>query len=281
MPVAVVSAPFDWTPALTVWAGSALLMAMLWVVAWRQQNANVVDFGWALTLFGAVVGYAVAGDGSVPQRVLIGVCAGVWAGRLTWHLLVDRVVGAPEDGRYRFLRQHFGERADLHFVWFFQAQALLAALLSLPFLVVASDPATAIAPSQWAGVVLFGIGWTIEAVADRQLARWRGDPGHRGRTCRAGLWRFSRHPNYFGEWLMWCAFALLAWPAPGGAWALIAPVVMYVLITRVTGIPYTEAQSLRSRGDDYRRYQREVSAFFPWFTKPSGDAQAVGGRSSG
>ena len=252
----------DWTLPLWVWGLSALGMAALWVVSWRQQSANWVDLGWAASLFGAVIAYALLCDGSAAQRALIGICAGTWAGRLTWHLLYDRVIHEKsEDGRYRYLREHWGKSADLQFVWFFQAQALLAAVLSLPFLLVASNPSDGIAPVQWAGVALFGFGWAVEAIADRQLARWRRDPRNRGRTCRAGLWRYSRHPNYFGEWLMWCAFALLALH---GLWALSAPVVMYLFVTKWTGIPYTEAQSVRSRGDDYRAYQRETSAFFPW-----------------
>jgi len=101
-------------------------------------------------------------------------------------------------------------------------------------------------------------------VADAQLGAWRRDPAHRGRTCRAGLWSWSRHPNYFFELVIWAAFALGATAAPGGALAWTAPALLALLIVRVTGIPPTEAQALRSRGDDYRAYQREVSVLVPW-----------------
>jgi steroid 5-alpha reductase family enzyme len=103
-----------------------------------------------------------------------------------------------------------------------------------------------------------------ESLADRQLARFRADPGSRGKTCRVGLWAWSRHPNYFFEWLHWFSYVLLA-VGSGLAWlAWLGPVLMFAFLYRVSGIPWTEAQSLRSRGEDYARYQREVSAFFPW-----------------
>jgi steroid 5-alpha reductase family enzyme len=270
------TAAFDWSPFFWGWAASAFLLGLLYLRARATRNANWVDVGWAASLFVLALGFAATGSGSPAQRLLIGLVAGVWAGRLTLHLLLDRTLGEPEDGRYVHLRAHFGARADLHFAWFFQAQALLAALLALPFLLVANHPAPAIAPLQWLGVGLFVVAKTGEAVADRQLARWRRDPAHRGRTCREGLWRYSRHPNYFCEWLIWVAFALLATPAPHGAFAWLAPASMFLLVTRWTGIPFTEMQALRSRGEDYRRYQQTTNAFFPWFPREDPAAATPG-----
>ena len=114
-----------------------------------------------------------------------------------------------------------------------------------------------------------------ETVADRQLANWRKDPNNKGRTCRSGLWRYSRHPNYFCEWLMWCAYAALAWPGPLGPVALGAPALLLFLVLKVTGIPPTEARALASRGADYRRYQRTTSAFVPWPPRPDPGAGAT------
>ena len=107
----------------------------------------------------------------------------------------------------------------------------------------------------------------------------RRSPDSKGRTCREGLWRYSRHPNYFFEWLVWCAFFAIALPAPGGVWTLAAPLLMLFLVTRVTGIPYTEAQALRSRGADYAAYQATTSAFFPWFPREAAAAGAGGEES--
>jgi steroid 5-alpha reductase family enzyme len=106
-----------------------------------------------------------------------------------------------------------------------------------------------------------------ESTADRQLARFKATPGSNGLTCRDGLWRYSRHPNYFFEWLIWVAYALFALSAPWGPLALASPALMLFLLFRVTGIPATEAQAVRTRGDDYRRYQATTSVFVPWFPK--------------
>lgn len=265
---------------LQAWIASAALMAVLWLLAVRHRDAGLVDVGWAASLCGMALFYAVAGDGSVEQRVLAGAVGGVWAGRLAWHLLTDRVIGKPEDGRYQALREHWGDRANLHFAWFFQAQALLAAGLSLPFLVIAHCELETLATVQVVGLVVFVGAKAGEALADRQLARWRADPDNRGKTCRDGLWRYSRHPNYFFEWLIWWGFALLAWPAPYGPWMWFGPVVMYVFVTKLTGIPYTEAQSIRSRGDDYRRYQQTTNAFFPWFPREAPAAERAASSES-
>jgi protein-S-isoprenylcysteine O-methyltransferase Ste14 len=109
-----------------------------------------------------------------------------------------------------------------------------------------------------------------EALADHQLHAHRRDPAQHGRTCRRGLWAWSRHPNYFFEWLTWCGIALVAAPAAGW-WAALQPVAMFVLVRFVSGVPYTELQALKSRGDDYRRYQQETNAFVPWWPR-RGDA---------
>ena len=257
----------QWTTLLQGWGASVLVLQALWFVQRRHKDAGLADVGWAGSLAALAIWYAVVGEGSGAQRLLAGIVGGLWGGRLALHLLFDRCLGKPEDGRYAYLREHWGERADVQFLWFFQLQALVAALLSVPFLLMAGNPAEALLPVQWFGLALFVLAKGGEVVADRQLARFRARPDSRGRTCREGLWRYSRHPNYFFEWLVWCTFAALAWPAPGGPWALAMPVLMYVLITKVSGIPYTEAQALRSRGEDYRRYQRTTSPLIPWFPR--------------
>ena len=121
----------------------------------------------------------------------------------------------------------------------------------------------------WLGVITWIVAVCGEAVADRQLARFRAAPGHRGLVCQTGLWRFSRHPNYFFEWLHWFAYVFLAIGSPLAIWAWSGPLVMYVFLRYLSGIPFTEAQALRTRGESYRRYQRTTPMFFPWFPKES------------
>ena len=253
---------------LAGWAVAALLMLLAWAVQLRTRDAGVVDFTWAAGLGLLALGYALSADGDALRRTLVAVLAGGWSFRLAAHILFDRVIGQPEDGRYQRLRAHWREHTQLKFFGFFQAQALLTAVFAAPFLVVALTPDRSPPPAILAAVAIWLLAVGGETLADRQLAAWRADPANRGRTCRAGLWRYSRHPNYFFEWLHWFAYVVLATGSPLFAWSWIGPVVMLVSLNWLTGIPFVEAQSLRSRGDDYRDYQRTTSRFIPWMPKP-------------
>lgn len=251
------------TPLVAAFALAAALQFALWLVMLRTRNAGIVDAGWATSLGLMAVGYALVYDGDPWRRLLLAVIAGGWGSRLAWHLWTDRVIGHAEEGRYVRLREHWGTRADLHFLWFFLAQALLAVLLSVPFAYAASAR-SGLGVLDGAALALWIAGIVGESVADRQLARFKRDRANRGTTCRVGLWRWSRHPNYFFEWVVWCSFAVLGLSASGGVVGWIAPLLIYVFVNHLTGIPPTEAQALRSRGEDYRRYQRTTSPFFPW-----------------
>lgn len=250
-------------PLLVALGAAALLQLALYLVMLRTRNAGIVDAGWAASLGLMAVGYALAYDGDPWRRGLLAVIAGSWGLRLAWHLWTDRVWGQPEEGRYVRLREHWGARASLHFLWFFLAQAVLAVVLSVPFAYAASA-SSGLGLLDGLAFGLWIVGIAGESIADRQLAAFKRNPAHRGKTCRVGLWRYSRHPNYFFEWVLWCAFAVLGLSADGGELGLVAPLLIYVFINHLTGIPPTEAQALRSRGDDYRRYQRTTSPFFPW-----------------
>ena len=174
----------------------------------------------------------------------------------------------PEDGRYQALRATWNG-SPAKFFFFFQMQALIVVLFSIPFYAAASRYAGALCGWSIAAIVVWLISVFGEYVADRQLATFRADPNNKGKTCRAGLWAYSRHPNYFFEWLHWFTYVLLAINSEYFWYSLVGPIVMLAFLYRVSGIPWTEAQALRSRGDDYRRYQEEVSAFVPWFPHKS------------
>lgn len=240
-----------------------VLMTGVWWVQRRTGNAGWVDVAWSASLGALAVWQALAAPGGLPARWLVGVLGAAWSLRLAWHL-ARRVVGEAEDGRYRALREHWGARAQRGMFGFFQAQAVVALVFAVPFGAAARNPAPGLTGWMIAGLALWCLAVGGEALADRQLARFRAEPAHRGRTCRAGLWAWSRHPNYFFEWLHWCAYVLIGVGSPVWWLTLVGPVLMLAFLYRVTGIPYTERQALRSRGDDYRRYQREVSAFFPF-----------------
>jgi steroid 5-alpha reductase family enzyme len=256
----MISSP--WLLLLVGALGASGLMLLLWVVAERIGDASHVDVGWAYGIAGTAVLYALLGDGSALHRALVAGLGTVWGVRLGTYVL-GRVVGAEEDGRYRELRRRWGANASRNFFVFFQAQALFVAIFSLPFAFVAVDGGD-VSPVAWAGAALALACVAGEATADAQLAVWRANPENKGRTARIGLWNRSRHPNYFFEWLHWVAWAIVALASPWGWVALLVPAFLLFLLFRVTGIPANEEQALRSRGDDYRRYQREVPVFVPW-----------------
>jgi len=245
-----------------IWLVSSLVMVVTWAWCWRINNAGYVDVVWAMLMAIAALYIGLVGDGAPLSRGLVAMFGSVWGARLCLHLLL-RVLHEPEDGRYRNLRAHW-QGDQFKFFLFFQSQSLFVVLFSVPLLAAASNPFHGF--NQWtiAAIAVWFSSLLGESIADRQLARFRENPENRGTTCRTGLWAWSRHPNYFFEWLHWFAYVLLAIGSPWQGIAWLGPVMMLLFLYRVTGIPYSEAQALRSRGEDYARYQRQVSAFFPW-----------------
>jgi steroid 5-alpha reductase family enzyme len=253
-----------WIQLGCLWVLAALMMSLGWLWQRPRANAGIVDVLWASGVGGAAVFLAVFGDGDGWPRAILAVLGGLWGARLAAHLWT-RVRGEPEDGRYQNLRSHWNGN-QFKFFLFFQFQAFLIVLFALPFLAVARNP-DGFGPWALAAIAIWLISVIGESIADRQLARFRTNPAHRGRTCRDGLWRYSRHPNYFFEWIHWFAYVCLALGSPVAWLAWSGPVVMYVFLRWISGIPYTETQALRSRGEDYRAYQRSTSMLFPWFPK--------------
>jgi steroid 5-alpha reductase family enzyme len=245
----------------------AVLMSMAWLWYRRHGNVGIVDVVWSVSLPAMAVLHASLGSGHLGRRWLIAGMFCVWGGRLAAYLLRDRVVGREEDRRYADLRARRSPAATLDFFLFFQAQAVIAVVLSAPALIAVFNGTPRIVALETAAVLLWAAALTGESLADRQLERFKARPSSRGRTCREGLWRYSRHPNYFFEWLVWMSYALFALASPWGALALTSPGIMLYLLFRVTGIPATEAQAIRTKGDDYRRYQATTSVFVPWFPK--------------
>ena len=246
---------------------ASAIMALLWMVQRKTVNAGIVDVGWAAGIGILGLFFAVTSDGYATRRVLVGAMIGIWSFRLAVHLLTDRVIGHPEEGRYQTMRAKWGSKANRNLLIFFQVQAVLALLFALPILTVAYNTTPSLTFWDYVGVVIWVVAVGCTALADRQLARFKGRPESRGKTCRDGLWRYSRHPNYFFEWLHWWTYPALAigstyWWVP-----VAAPLIMLFFLLKVTGIPPTEAQAVASRGDDYREYQRTTSAFVPWFPK--------------
>lgn len=243
-----------------------LMMFLLWMLHLQMKNASVVDPGWAYGLAILAVTYAVMGPGYAPRRWVAAAMAAVWGIRLGTHLL-RRIIGQPEEGRYQQLRKEWGKNVALKFLVFFELQALLDIVLSLPFLLASLNTNVGLSAVEFAGFSLWLVAVLGEAISDSQLSAFKRDHHGTKEVCRRGLWKYSRHPNYFFEWLTWMAWAVFAIASPHGWAAIICPVLMLYFLFRVTGIPATEAQALRRKGDAYRQYQRTTSAFVPWFSK--------------
>jgi steroid 5-alpha reductase family enzyme len=246
-----------------------LMMFLMWLVSVRIKNAGIVDVGWAMGLVLLAIWYAWRGPGYPARKWTLSAMVVLWGLRLASHL-VQRIAREPEDGRYQQIRRDWqGGNVDLRFFFFFEGQAVLDILLSMPMLIAAVNPAPHLKALEYLGIMLSLAAVIGESVADRQLAAFKHDPANRGHVCQRGLWNYSRHPNYFFEWFVWVAWIVYALASPWGWLALICPMLMLFFLLRVTGIPATEAQSLRSRGQEYARYQQTTSAFVPWFKKSS------------
>jgi len=248
----------------------SLMMFALWIIHLLIKNAAIVDVGWALGLALLAIYYASTCPGYAARRYAIATMAGVWGLRLAAHLLFARVVGHPEEGRYVQLRKDWKTNLPLRFLFFFEFQALLDVALSVPFLLACFDSRVPLGLFEKVGGAIWIVGIFGEALADAQLNAFKRNPANKGELCRAGLWNYSRHPNYFFEWLIWLGYATFAIASPWGWLGLLSPALILYFLLGVTGIPATEEQALRSRGDQYREYQKTTSAFIPWFPKKAG-----------
>jgi steroid 5-alpha reductase family enzyme len=247
------------------------LMATAWAVQQRTGNSGWVDTIWAFSLGLVGVGTAlwpVAGVAPNARQWLVAVLVAVWSLRLGIHIAV-RTADVTDDPRYAALASEWGVSAPRRMFVFLQNQGFGSIPLAFAIFVAARFPSDTVRLQDFLGALILIVGIAGEALADAQLKRFRADPANIGRVCDVGLWRWSRHPNYFFEWFGWLAYPTIAIsPAdpfyyPWGLTTLLAPIFMYWILVYVTGIPPLEQQMLRSRGDRFRDYQLRTSMFFP------------------
>jgi len=248
------------------WLACAVLQVGLWWVAQRTRNAGIVDVGWAQSF--TIIIFVFGLQANVPREgwLPLGALVIAWSTRLTCYLISRGAATGKEEGRYVELRRRWGAlEANKRFFVFFQAQAALSAVLSIAFVVPFVVMPAGGAALRVLGFTITMIGVIGETLADAQLAAWKQHPGNVGRVCDRGLWAWSRHPNYFFEWCVWVGFAVycLAFPLPWALLGLLGQGIIIGSIFGVTGIPPTEAQALRSKGEAYRAYQARVSRFVP------------------
>lgn len=256
----------DWTPVIAALGLMAAVMAAAWACGLALRNGGWTDVFWSFGSGAALALTALwpAPDAYGPRQALVAALALVWSLRLGGYL-APRVAGHPEDARYAHFRETFGDRYRLGMLGVAMAQAPAAALLAVSVAVAAQTPAAALDLRDLAGAAILAIAVAGETLADAQMKRFKADPANKGKVCDAGLWAWSRHPNYFFEWIGWFAYPAIALdPQRPVTWlSLSAAGVMYLLLTRISGVPPLEEAMLRSRGRAYAAYQARVSSFFP------------------
>lgn len=248
---------------LSLFVVGILAASVVYVIALRMQVMAIVDCVWSGGIgLGALAYLMVSGHDSMRAYIVTALIV-VWSFRLTNYLLMDRVVKGEEDPRYVNLAAYWGKHSKRNFYGLFIAQVFLVLLFLWPVSVAQSADGADWIWSDWLGVSIAFIALLGEFIADQQLAMFRADPENKGQVCRKGLWRYTRHPNYFFEWFHWWAYVAFAFSSAWW-WALVGPAAIYVFLRYLTGVPHAERSSLKSRGEDYRHYQKTTNTFFPW-----------------
>ena len=258
---------FSWTNVIILFSTLSAAMVVLWALQLWTKDAGIADVGWSAGIGICAIVFCYWGDGYLPRRVLVAVLALLWSLRLTLHLLPARLLLLGEDGRYQMLRKRWGSKAQRNLFVYFQFQVVLVGVFAIPFWAIATDVREGLTLFDYTALGLALASLIGEGIADRQLAVFKADPSNQGQTLMTGLWRYSRHPNYFFDWLFWWTFVLVSVPRDHLWINLIPPIVLFVLLRYVTGIPHAENQALATRGNQYRTYQKVTNAFIPWFPR--------------
>jgi len=251
----------------TTLAATAVLMFGVWLLSLLRKDASVVDIFWGLGfVLIATVSSAIA-KGYGPRKILIVALTAVWGIRLAAHIFW-RNRGKGEDFRYRAMRARFGKRfAIMSLITVFGLQGSLMWIISIPLQVAQISPLPArLGVLDWIGASVWLIGFVFESVGDFQLALFKSDAENRGKVMDRGLWKYTRHPNYFGDSLVWWGFFLIALSAPSGIWTVISPLIMTGLLMKVSGVTLLE-RTLTKTKPGYPDYVRTTSAFAPWFPR--------------
>lgn len=249
-----------------------LFMSLLFLVALQRRDNSIVDIGYGPAFVLGVGATFLFAANWHPRQWMLLALIGTWGVRLGVHIFLRRQGEDGEDFRYRRWRESWGRS----FIWrsylqIFLLQGAVVFLVSLPALLVMRAPGGPLGLCDLFGVLVWALGFCFEAVADWQLLRFKRDPRNRGRILQGGLWRYCRHPNYFGEAVLWWGIYLIALGAGAGLAALVSPLLIGFLLLRVSGVPMLEAK--QGENPRFRDYQRRTHAFFPWFPKGTRDRE--------
>jgi steroid 5-alpha reductase family enzyme len=252
---------------------TAALVAFVYVnvihlLALLKRDNSIMDAAWGPGFVVLAWVTLLRAGALAPRHVLLAALVSVWGLRLCVHIL-RRGAGRGEDRRYRRWRDTWGRWFYLRsYLQIYLLQGALMLVVATPVLLVNARPGGPLGWLDALGVVVWLLGFGFEVVGDQQLLRFRSDPANKGQLMRTGLWRYTRHPNYFGEATLWWGIFLLALRVPGGYWALCSPLVITWLLLCVSGIPMLEA-AYRGR-PDFEEYRQCTSAFLPWFPRAPG-----------
>jgi steroid 5-alpha reductase family enzyme len=250
----------DWNAFLFSGAALLLVAVVFWLVSLLRNDVSIVDSLWSLMFLLAAGVYALMSQDTGPRTYLVLAMVLIWALRLSIYITV-RNHGEPEDYRYQEIRANNQPGFRYKSIYIvFGLQALLAWIISMP-LVAAINGQSQLGYLDYIGVAVWVVGVSFEAVGDLQLSRFRKDPANKGKVLDSGLWRYTRHPNYFGNFTLWWGFYLVALSA-GGWWTIFSPILMAFMLLKVSGVALLE-KDISSRRPEYQRYIRNTNAFFP------------------
>jgi len=243
-----------------------ILVTMTWLLGKKIRNYSIIDATWSLSFALQAALFYFLSNGDSVRKIMAFIVLGLWSLRLGLYL-TKRIAGHHPhvDSRYEQLQNEYGDNYHFRFYLFYLMQALSVSLLTVPFVFVFQNK-TGVTMVEWAGLGLWCLSLAGESIADYQMNTFKMHPENKGKSCNVGLWKYSRHPNYFFESLIWWGFYLL-FLGSGIWWGIYAPLIILHLLLNVTGVPPSEAQALKNRGEDYRRYQAKTSKFVPWFPK--------------
>ena len=244
-----------------------LLMLFLWLFYLKTNKPMVVDVGWGFGI--ALIGFffALTCEGFFLRKYILGLMISIWGLRLGLHLLYDRIIGSHHDARYDMLEKKWKTNLKLKYFFFYQFQALIIIIMLSPLLPIYQNKNTQFTYFEFIGFFIWIIALVGVTLSDMQLKNFKKIESNKGKVCRVGLWNYSRHPNYFFEWLAWISFFVFSISSSYGWISLLPSLIMLYLLFNVTGIPLTEKRAIESRGNEYIKYQKETSKFFIWFNK--------------
>ena len=242
---------------------SLAIFLFFWAVSLIIKNPSIIDVCWGMGFIAITYVYITHGAGWTTRNAFMFAAVSFWGLRLSYFVLKRLGFGTKEDHRYVTIREKWKPYVRFNFLVFFVVQAIIECFVSLPFLYIAVNPAGSLSFVDGLAIILCLAAIIGESVADEQLERFKHNPSNKGKVCQAGLWNYSRHPNYFFEFMIWFSFYIFALGSPHGWLSFVSPLIMLHLIINVSGIKFAERLSVERRGAAYRKYQQTTSMFIP------------------